>query len=404
MKNYSQNLWSGIFLVAGTCIGGGMLALPVASAQTGFFPSTFMMLLAWLMMMVSALYLIEAGFWMKKEEAHIISMSKQLLGTPGKATSWFLFLFISYASLIAYTAGCGTFLSHAAHAIFNIELSKAYGASIFILLFGPILFFRHTTLGKINTVLFFAMLAAYVVLISCSASRIEPSLIMRMDWSSSYMTLPLLLTAFSFQTMVPSLHPFLNHHTPSLKIAIIGGTFIALIFYLVWQCIVLGAVPLEGPNSLLVALEKGEAATLSLSGHLNSATISIAAAFFSFFALLTSFLGIGLGLYDFLADGCSIPKRGTGNILLALLICIPTLFFAITYERIFLVALDMTGGFGDAIMNGIIPVLMVFMGRYIYTLSQKPFHVPGGKILLLGTGLFYVFILFLEILMRAGYS
>src|SRR5262245_42478656 len=104
---------SAIFLVAGTCIGGGMLALPVACAVIGFIPSTVMMLLAYVAMTLTALYLVEIGFWMKKEEAHLISMSGQLLGKWGKLFAWLLYLFICYASLVAYTAGAGHLIAKA---------------------------------------------------------------------------------------------------------------------------------------------------------------------------------------------------------------------------------------------------------------------------------------------------
>jgi tyrosine-specific transport protein len=34
-------------LVAGTCVGGGMLALPVETGVIGFFPSLLIMVISW---------------------------------------------------------------------------------------------------------------------------------------------------------------------------------------------------------------------------------------------------------------------------------------------------------------------------------------------------------------------
>src|SRR5689334_9836734 len=90
---------SAIFLVAGTCIGGGMLALPIATGISGFYPSLAVMLVCWLAMAASALLLLEVNLWME-EGAHIITMSSRLLGPVGKAVSWVLYLFICYASLV----------------------------------------------------------------------------------------------------------------------------------------------------------------------------------------------------------------------------------------------------------------------------------------------------------------
>ncbi|MFN4174810.1 MAG: aromatic amino acid transport family protein, partial [Parachlamydiaceae bacterium] len=83
-------LLSAIFLVAGTCIGGGMLALPVATGLAGFFPSLVVMILSWLMMTLTALLLLEVSLWME-EGVHVITMSSRLLGPFGKAVSWVLY-------------------------------------------------------------------------------------------------------------------------------------------------------------------------------------------------------------------------------------------------------------------------------------------------------------------------
>ncbi len=43
-----------ILLVAGTCIGSGMIALPMVLAKLGLIPSLFLMLLTWLLMYYNA--------------------------------------------------------------------------------------------------------------------------------------------------------------------------------------------------------------------------------------------------------------------------------------------------------------------------------------------------------------
>ena len=123
--------------------------------------------------------------------------------------------------------------------------------------------------------------------------------------------------------------------------------------------------------------------------------------FFAFFAIVTSFLGMALGLFDFLADGLKIQKKGWGNLILGLLIAVPTYFCATYFERIFLVALDATGGFGDSILNGILPVLMVWIGRY-HLNYQGPYKLIGGKPLLIVLGLFFTTTLSLTFLINLG--
>ena len=402
-SRYSPQTLSALFLVAGTCVGGGMLALPVATSLNGFIPSTCVMVFAWLAMMLTALYLVEVGFWMKKDDAHVISMTKRFMGKGGQAISWLLYLFICYASLIAYTAGSGHLLTKAITSYSNFALSKEMGCVIFIILFGPCLFFSHKFLGKVNAILFVAMIIAYVALVSLSAPNISTENLCRSNWTDSWLALPLLLTAFSFQTMVPSLHPFLGHHGPSLRVAIIGGTALAFLVYVIWQASVLGAVPLTGEFGLIQALKVGEPATHVLGKAVGSIYIELLASFFAFFALVTSFFGISLGFYDFLSDGLNIPKKKWGNILLGALILAPTLYCAINLEKIFLRALDASGGFGDSILNGIIPIIMVALGRYHYKLSNQGFVAPKAKWLLVGAALFYLIALGIEVLTHTGH-
>jgi tyrosine-specific transport protein len=397
LSRFAPQTVSALFLVAGTCIGGGMLALPVASAINGFIPSTAMMLLAYIAMTLTALYLVEVGFWMKKDDAHLISMSGQFLGKWGKLFAWCLYLFICYASLVAYTAGAGHLIAKMA------GLTNEGGCLLFISLFGPAILCSHVLLGRLNTALFIAMIVAYVVLIAISVPHIEPALLIRNEWHGCWLAIPLLLTAFSFQTLVPSLHPYLNHDAKSLKVAIIGGTTLAFVVYIVWQLTVLGTVPLEGEMSLMHALKAGEAATHVLGTNVNSTLIGPLASGFAFFALVTSFLGISMGLFDFLSDGLNIPKKKWGILILGALIIIPTYYASVNFERVFLNALDASGGFGDALLNGIMPIMMIYLGRYHYKLQKTGFAAPKATWLLYAAFLFYTFALGIEVLVRLGH-
>lgn len=391
-------LISAIFLVAGTCIGGGMLALPVATGLSGFLPSLAVMALSWVMMTLTALLLLEVSLWME-EGVHIITMSSRLLGPIGRNVSWVLYLFICYASLVAYTAGGGVQIVNSIGSFFDVDATKPLGCLIFMFLFGSVIYLGHNVVGRVNAILFIAMIVAYVALVGMGLDEVNPKNLERANWRYGLMALPLLLTSFSFQTMVPSLTPYLKRNAANLRRAIIWGTSLAFVVYLIWQAIILGIVPLEGEAGLLQALKTGEPATQFISSHVHGPYIAWVAEYFAFFALVTSFLGIALGLFDFLSDGLKIKERGWGQVGLALLVIVPTFFFAAYYERAFIVALDASGGFGDSILNGIIPCLMVWMGRY--KLGYKGLKmVPGEKWSLSLILAFYIITVIFVILMQ----
>jgi tyrosine-specific transport protein len=396
------NIISAMFLVAGTCIGGGMLALPVATGINGFIPSMVMMVICWIAMTVSALLLLEVSLWME-EGVHVITMTSRLLGPVGKIVSWVLYLFICYASIVAYTAAAGAQISFAAETYLGMNLSKHVGALLFVLIFGAIIDLGSQVVGRVNSILFMGMIVAYFALVATSVGEIKPSFLLHQHWPTSLMAIPLLLTSFSFQTMVPSLTPYLKRHAKALRLAVIGGTSIAFVMYAVWEMIILGIVPVSGgPNCLIEAFFRGEPATIFIQSHVQGQWITRIAEFFAFFAIVTSFLGMTLGLFDFLSDGLKIKKTGFGRILLGLLIIVPTMIFATNFERVFLVALDTSGGFGDTILNGMIPVLMVWVGRY-WMGYENGFRLPGGKPLLIVIFCFFLFALILEILVLSGF-
>lgn len=393
---------SATFLVAGTCIGGGMLALPVATGVSGFLPSIFIMIICWLAMTATALLLLEVSMWME-EGVHLITMTSRILGLPGKVISWCLYLFICYASLVAYTAGGGVQVAMAFRDYFGFFISKEIGAVVFILVFGAVIYLGSRIVGRVNTVLFVAMIAAYIGLVGMGVPETKMELLSHRQWSGSLISVPLLLTAFSFQTMVPSLTPYLKRNAKALRFSVLGGTFIAFIIYAVWQLLILGIVPVEGSNGLAEALLRGEPATQFLREHVQSGWVCLVAEYFAFFAIVTSFLGIALGLFDFLSDGLGIQKTGSGRLILGLLIVIPIVIFATQFERVFLVAMETSGGFGDSILNGMIPVLMVWVGRYYMKMGDgKSFSVPGGKPLLIVIFAFFLLTLGLEVLIRTG--
>lgn len=391
---------SATFLIAGTCIGGGMLALPVATGINGFVPSIAVMFICFLAMTATALMLAEVSLWMK-DEVHVNTMATRLLGNWIKIVVWILFLFISYASIVGYTAGAGiqitSFFEHYA----GLSISKDLGSLLFILIFGSVFYAGSLLVGRINSVLFVGMLIAYFGIVMMGVDEIKPSLILRREWPGSLLALPLLLTAFSFQTMVPSLTPYLNRDRNALRLAIIGGTSIAFIIYLIWQLVILGIVPVEGPSGLKEALIRGEPATQFLREHVEGRWLVPFAEYFAFFAIATSFMGIALGLFDFLADGLKIKKQGFGKIILTLLVIIPTFVIAIKFERIFMIALDATGGYGDTILNGLIPVAMLWIGRYRLGYRNNTLF-PGGKFLLVIIFCFFFSALMMEILAHSG--
>ena len=92
-------------IVAGTAIGGGILALPIISAKLGFVPMLILMCITWFIMCVSALLTLKINLIIDPG-CSFLEMTDHLLGRVGKLLSTLSFLVLFYALLAAYISGC----------------------------------------------------------------------------------------------------------------------------------------------------------------------------------------------------------------------------------------------------------------------------------------------------------
>ena len=64
----------GILLITGNAIGGGMLAVPLATAQAGFLNSSLFLIACWGIMLAGGLLILEVNLWFPPN-SHLISMA-----------------------------------------------------------------------------------------------------------------------------------------------------------------------------------------------------------------------------------------------------------------------------------------------------------------------------------------
>ncbi|MBX9745108.1 MAG: amino acid transporter, partial [Chlamydiales bacterium] len=122
MKSRAEgSLVGGMLLVSGSCIGAGMLALPILTGLAGFFPSLTMLLAAWAGMTFTALLLLEVNGWFVTQ-VNLLSMSKKGLGNGGRTVAWISYLFLFYALLVAYISASGTVFSAILQTVFHIVI------------------------------------------------------------------------------------------------------------------------------------------------------------------------------------------------------------------------------------------------------------------------------------------
>jgi tyrosine-specific transport protein len=382
----------GMLLIAGSCIGAGMLALPILTGLAGFFPSLSMLLLAWAFMTFTGLLLVEVNGWFFGQ-VNLLSMVEESLGKSARIVAWTSYLFLFYSLLVAYVAASGAIFSAILESLIHIHLPDWAASLFFTLIFGWIIYLGTRPVDLLNRILMAGLIITYLAMIAFGLSKIQPKLLL--EWAPRHLfaSLPVLVISFGYQNLIPSLTAYMKGDLRRVRLTIIGGSLISLALYVLWSFLVLGIVSYP---DIVQSYKKGEEATIALSATLGSSGISYFAQGFAFFAIVTSFLAQGLTLTHFLADGFKLAITQKNIRWLILLALLPPLVLALCYPQIFFKALNFAGGICAMVLFGILPTLMAWIGRYYKKLTSN-YHVRGGKLSLAAAFCFSLFVIICEI-------
>ncbi len=388
-----KKILSGSLLIAGTTVGAGMLGIPLLTAKAGFWPAMGITVLAWAIMLCTGLLFMEATLWMPVG-SNLLSMTRRFLG---KRWRWFtgaMFLFLYYCLLVAYFAAGGPMLKGGLEQIFGFALSGVAGYSLFGILFAVIVGLGAKTIDRANIVLITGLVCSYILLIALGVPKVETEKFTTLDWPAAFFAMPILFSAFGYHNIIPSLCTYFKKDKRSLKLSIVIGTLIALVIYLIWQWLVIGIIPQEEMTAALLA---GKPVTAALQHSTSNVWIFRMGQAFAFFAIVTSLLGVSFSMVDFLADGMKIDRYGWRRILLCFLTFFPPFVLVSIYPQIFDQALGIAGGIGEAILNGLIPIALVWVGFFHKGLKPTQMGWGMSRLALLFIACIIVLVMAIEI-------
>ncbi len=380
----NSKLIGGTLLVIGTTIGAGILALPVATAEMGFWGSMVMLTSAWLIMTICAFLFLEVNLWMPPN-TNLITMAGRTLGKPGQAVTWVVYLVLLYSIICAYISGGGD-LFHYLLGNAGINVSLPVASVIFTAIFGAVVYFGMRAVDYVNRGLMFGKMGAYCLLVILMVPFVSAANLGHFHIASiaSASGITVAAVAFGSLMIIPSLRTYFNEDIKSLRLAIFVGMLIPLFCYIAWDLVILGIIPLNGDSGLRHMM--GSASTNSdlvseLGVLLQKNTVTSLAKFFTSICMTTSFLSISLCLSDFLADGFRMTKEGLNSIVIYGATFMPPLLIVLFYPGAFIRGLEYAGVCCFFLMI-LLPPMMVWRGRYHYALADKGVEVMGGKFLL----------------------
>ncbi|CDT46893.1 MULTISPECIES: aromatic amino acid transport family protein [Vibrio] len=398
-----SKVFGSTLIIAGTTIGAGMLALPLASAGIGFSTSLFLMLGLWALMAFTALLMVELHQF-AESDATLHTLAHTILGTKGKWIASFAVMFLFYALCAAYIAGGGAQFNQRISDIAGIELNAQITTLLFTLLVAGVVTIGTHSVDKVNRVLFGLKLIAMVLVLSFLAPNITSQYLMSMPLQQGLIVaaIPVVFTSFGFHGSIPSIVRYLDGDVRSLRKVMIIGSALPLVIYVFWQSVTLGVISQE---QLLSDTSLG-ALLVSLSQTVHQSNLSVIVGVFADLALLTSFIGVSLGLFEFMGDSLSKKLGNAKRVKTAAITFLPPLGFALFYPQGFIMALGYAA-IALSVLAILLPTVMVYKVRYT-DFSVKPqsaeasYQVLGGSKALFLAGSVGVFIIAIQVLISVG--
>lgn len=325
--------WGGILLILGSSIGAGMLALPLDFSSVGFVNGSLVLLVCWWIMYSGARCLLAVNMTFPPE-SHLVSMVSELLGWPGRVLAWGSCLILMYTLLAGYIAGGSDILK----SLLGNTLPDVLYTLLFTLGFGAIVYAGIRFVDYVNRGLMFSKLFIYMCVVILVLPVVEVSRLQGGNYHAVPASLMIAITSFGFSSLIPSLRYYFQETPDVLKRVLLIGSLIPLFCYVLWIAVMMGGVSQAKLLHLSHAVQPigGLAALL---GQRMKLLFNV----FASLCIVTAFLGVALGMFDFLADGFSMKKRGASGLGLFVLTFLPPMLIVLWDPGIYLNALRYAG-------------------------------------------------------------
>ena len=360
----SKNIGA-ISIVAGTAIGAGMLGLPMVIGSLGFMTGTCVLAIMWILAIFSGMMLIEINLEFGPG-VNFNYMTNKILGRPGQIIATGSVFFLAYCLLVAYMTGMGGLISS------WTGLDSRIGSTAFALISAVIFYIGTNALVSANKTLFTVMLGAMVLSFVFLGGNLNISNLALGNPTPKglVIALPVLFTSFGFHASIPSVVSFVGESKNSLVKILIIGSSIPGLCYVAWLMLSLGSAT---PDQL-AGMANVDALVTLISG--GSTWLGRVVSIFAVLALVTSFFGVSLGLFDLVAETFRRANNKSGRAGTSIMVFLPPLAASILAPNGFIAALSHAGS-ALAMIAIFLPCAMVWKIRA--TGKKQEYQAAGGR-------------------------
>ena len=388
----------GACIIASVCVGAGMLGLPSAGAGAWTSWSSLAIILTMIIMTVSGWMLLEA-FKPYELTASFNSVTKDLLGHKINIFNNLTVYFVGGILLYAYITSSGLILSGL------LGINSQFASVLFVLVFSCFVWHSTRAVDRISVVLIAFMVLSFVFGVSglaanIDATRLFHSLTEELGQAPYALAmLPVALTSFGYHHSVASMRAYYGEEQKA-KQAILGGTLIALALYLLWLLSIFGNLPRSAFGPVIAKGGDVDVLLGALASVIESKRVSNAINLFSMAAILSSFIGVGLGVFDYLADLFKFDNSRQGRAKSWGVTFLPPLVFSLLFPFGFVVAIGYAGA-AATVWACIIPALLAKKSRELAP-QGGGFKAPGGQPMVVAVIVFGVLTAVFHLMAMAG--
>ncbi|CDR33209.1 amino acid permease [Criblamydia sequanensis] len=364
-----------ILLVAGTCIGSGMIALPLVLAKLGLIPSILLMVMIWFIMYYTSLVHLELNL----QAGHGLSLGalgRYFSGRTAELIGTISLKLLSYSLLAVFIYGGSSILKELIASKMVVEYSFNNIATCYTLLSITLLLLPIKLIDYLNRFLFVSLLTVVAILLAGIVITINWSELplfseQHSDLSVWMAIIPVAFTSFGFQVIFHTLTNYCHKNVKMLKQAFLWGSLIPAIVYIVWTCSILSVVYQDNPQFYdQMAGGKAEVGELIqvLSGIAKWQSVQLLVWWISMLAIATSVLGVGLGLCDSIKGMLSkkVPNTAIRNILASIITILPAYLVVMYVPNAFITVLGFAGM--------ILAVIAILLPVYLF------WQIKGGQL------------------------
>ncbi len=229
---------SATLTLSGAIIGAGILGLPYAISKAGFIPGLILIILLSLLMLFINLALGEVI--LRTSGTHqLVGLARIYLGKNGKKLMFFAVIFGIYSALVAYLIGEGESLSQ-----------LIFGSTKYAIFFGLLFWMTITLLLRaglrgVRKIATYGVIAAVIVILGIFIfflPQINIQNLQTINYSNLFFPIGTILFALLGFTAIPELRREINKQEGKLKKAIIIGTLIPVVLYILFTLTIIGVL------------------------------------------------------------------------------------------------------------------------------------------------------------------